>query len=214
MSLNVQRTEIIQTLRNLQNFGFESAIIAGGYVRDHYFNQTPRDVDIFIQNPNYSNEKVGKLGDHLQNMIWTAMKCSYDATGRNPAPDKITKRYEKYKPNKDGSNRITHVYDVTKNWIPFQVILTKIPPVEYVNKYFDFGICRCYCDGVKMRYTPAFMEDMHNRTLTLMSEDMTEKEVTYALNNHLPRLLWRFPNYTVKFTPEVKQIVDKIRNKP
>ena len=214
MSLILQHDEIIQTLRTIQAAGFKSAVIGGGLVRDLYFGQWVRDVDIFVQHPNVSDERVGTIGDNMKVILWQAMKCRNDISGKNPAPDQIINRFEAYKPNKDGSNKITHVFDVMKNWIPYQIVVTKIPPVDHINKYFDFGICRCYCDGVKMRYTSAFMDDMHNKTLTLMADDMTEKEVERSMMEHLPRLIWRFPNHSVKFTPEVKQIVDKIRNKP
>lgn len=206
----LQRAEIVQTLKAFQNAGFKSAIIAGGAIRDLYFGQWIRDVDIFVHNPNMSNEKVGTLGDDFKTLVWQAMDCRND-TSNNPAPDNVQQRFHAYG---DDDHKITHVFDVVKNWIPYQIVFTKIPPADHLNKYFDFGLCRCYCDGVKMRYTPAFMNDMHNKTLTLMADDMTEKEVIRSMMEHLPRLLWRFPNHSVRFTTEVKKIVDKIRKTP
>lgn len=49
-------SEPVRILRRLQQFGYKSAIIAGGAIRDDYTGKEINDFDIFLWDPRLSNE--------------------------------------------------------------------------------------------------------------------------------------------------------------
>lgn len=216
MTHTIRKTdEIIQTLQTLQNAGFKSAIIAGGAIRDLRFDIIARDVDIFIQDPRFSTENV-ELTQHLDRHLdrHTGTAAIGDLLGvtsggrlQRLGDDRVECAS---KDNYDNTN-ITTIYNVMKGYVPYQLIFVKINPVKFVEDEFDFGLCKCYCDGKKLRYLPDFVKDAKNKTLTLVAKNMNMSAMYYALDEHLVRLQSKFPGYKLQIAPWNEEKYSKYR---
>lgn len=194
--------EIIRVLHQIQSTGFHSAVVAGGAVRDIYFNLLARDIDVFIWDPNYSTETV--LDQPWENIVHPDKGPKLIAElMRLRSGDQVKRDFY------GGSDRISAVWNVSKNFFPYQLIFLKRPPLELIDNHFDFGICKCYCDGQKFRFTPHFMQDARNKTITLVGRDMTQKEYEYTMNNHLPRIQEKFPGFTLQTASWNTELVAK-----
>ena len=166
-------SEAIQVLTLLHQAGFESAVIAGGYIRDLYYEKDYKHIDIFVWDPDHSTERVPTQNNtkinRLLNWIGVLNLTDYDT---------IEEVFGTYQAT---AGKITRVFDIKKHHLPFQIILTRKPPVEFIKHHFNFGLCKCYCDGTKITYLPDFITDATNKTLTVVAEDMTEEEFDYCL---------------------------------
>lgn len=47
------------------------------------------------------------------------------------------------------------------------LIFTECDPVEYVTKYFDFGICKAWYDGEFVNMSGEYTTDVNNKTITM-----------------------------------------------
>ena len=200
MNRNLIPQDVVNTLHILHANGFPDAIIAGGILRDGYFNQMFKDVDIFIHRVSYRN-KVNE--DTWIDALELNIGNQYDP---KYLKDFVRRDHAQY-PSPDTT--ITAMWDVLKNLIPYQIILTKIPPIEYVEQKFDFGLCKVYYDGTKVRFLPDFMHDARNQTLTLVGQNMSQEEVEYSMNEHLDRIQYKYPNFRVKVAAHNQKLVDK-----
>jgi hypothetical protein len=201
--------EIVKPLQWLQAAGFKTAIIAGGCLRDLYHQRYPRDVDIFLWDPELSNETtpfaelvankkenpghVWRTG-HAADRIWIDLMRLEDF-------DVIEQKFDDYHEQK---GKITAVWDIWKSDINFQLIFTKTPPLEHLNNNFNIGLCKVYCDGTKVRFTGDFMKDASNKTLTICAKNMTEQEYEFTINQHIPRLKKKY-NYKVVHTSDTEK---------
>lgn len=206
--------EVVRTLHLLQNAGFKSAIIGGGAIRDLYFEIMPRDIDIFLWDPNYSDENIDEETKKIvhpttthpkvgTNVIWNIMKLRSTYSFHH-VDDDVRRIYSNY-----GDSRVTVIWDVMKNLLPFQLVFLKDRPVDYVEDHFDFGLCKCYCDGEKFRFTPDFNRDVKNKTITLVAKDLTEEEYRYAMEQHLPKVKDKYPGFRVQVAPWNEPLVAK-----
>lgn len=221
MTHTIRKTdEIIQTLQTLQNAGFKNAIIAGGAIRDLRFDIIARDVDIFIQDPRFSTDPPGSIdppgnAELIQYLDrhtgTTAIGDLLGVTSNGRLQRLGDDRVEcASKDNYDNTN-ITTIYNVMKGYIPYQLIFVKINPVKFVEDEFDFGLCKCYCDGKKLRYLPDFVKDAKNKTLTLVAKNMNMDAMYYALDEHLVRLQSKFPGYKLQIAPWNEEKYSKYR---
>lgn len=78
-----------------------------------------------------------------------------------------------------------------------EVITLTMNPTEYVERYFDLGICKAYFNGSKVHYTPDFMRDVRGKTITLCGE-MSPNQLYRSLNKHTGRMLQKFPGYDLR----------------
>lgn len=199
--------EPIAFLRHLQQH-FPDAVIAGGAIRDTYFDILPRDYDIYIQDPGF---KSGRREPKRYTCKHLAKICDlhlYDNRphGYYPTDDAITTAFRNdYQYG--GCNFVTQIYDVVKNLVPYQLIFVEYPPIEYLNKYFDFGICKAYCDGHRLRYTKDFMYDAKNKKLTLVGEVTSQFQYDWLMEHHLPKLKSKFPSHTVQHAEHNKKYI-------
>jgi len=199
--------DLIKPLAYLQKAGFESAIIAGGCFRDIYHGWMPRDIDIFVWDPTFSNETTPfkELSDNRKGNpghVWrtgTNVDSIWVDLFRLDDFDVIEQKFGEYDEN---GGKITAVWDIYKSSIPFQVIMTKIPPLEHMEQNFNIGLCKVYCDGTKVRFTGDFMRDAHNKTLTICAKNMTQQEYNFTQDIHIPRLKDKFPNHKVVHTQD------------
>lgn len=194
--------DIVRVLKALHRYGFKSALIAGGAVRDLYFEILPTDIDIYVWDPAHSKEVIPGLKSTDWNDFWTKV-FNLNVKGSPGRSPYIRDRIEFHRDNSAyaSGTAITGVWDMMKNMIPFQIIMTKVKPEVYVNEYFDIGLCKAYCDGTKFRYTPCFMRDMRHKTLTIVGQHMTLGQMKHTVHNHLPRMTHKFPGYQLRVEP-------------
>lgn len=175
-------------LHQLHRVGYKSAIIGGGAIRDAYFDRPPNDIDIYVWASDASNETIDSSYRHLDEKKLVTL-FNLDAA------DQVKRLGQSY------SDRVIHiksvfsVYNDTLDMV-YQIIVLNKSPIEYVTRYFDIGLCMCYCDGVKMRYTNNFIRDAQQKTLTICGE-LTEQEYNTTINQHLDKMKLRFPNFIV-----------------
>lgn len=198
--------DFVKPLTWLQQAGFHSAIIAGGAFRDLYHEIYPRDIDIFAWDPNFSKETTPF--EELKNNrkenpghVWrTGPDC--DKIWANLFQledyDEVEQRFGEYD---EQEGKITAVWDIFKTQTNFQVIFTKLPPIEHMEQHFNIGLCKCYCDGQKIRYTNDFVNDATNKTLTIVGKNMSHGEYRHTIDQHIPRLRQKYP-YPVRYSAE------------
>jgi len=190
--------QVLHVLVLLHKAGYESAIIAGGAIRDAHGHKPIKDIDIFIHTPSISRDSamyvtIGSLSRILE------LKPS-DAIIQNPAPDNYAD---------DPEHIIAELFDVGKNDIDFQLIFLTIPPIEYVNDWFDIGLCKAYYDGTRVHYTSDYVTDATNKTLTIVGKHLNTGP---AIDERIKRLQLKYPEYVVKFAPHNDHICrDMIR---
>jgi hypothetical protein len=206
----------IKVLHNLQRlFGTNNAILAGGALRDDYMDKSDEisDYDIFIHtNNNLLHPKNTLIDEYVKN--------------RKSFEDYIIKRVFPHCSNfdqlfdstymtcedqldccgdiKPGPNsQVLGVWEIDDhNDNVYQLVFTKLNPVDHINKYFDIGFCKVYCDGTKIRYTTDFLHDAKNRQLTIVGDDMTADQVEYTINHHCDKIQWKYGNSFRIVVPE------------
>ena len=197
-------TDNVWVLEQLHRIGYTSAVIAGGAVRDAYFHKIIHDIDIFYQiNPSnpedlHNRTKVVKLLELDTVDTTPADEAGMVFTFFDYADDFIVLFDGKRRTKKSyySSPHIKSVVEVGKDESIYQLIGLSCDPLTYINQYFDVDLCRCYCDGQRMRYTQAFLNDAGQQTITI-SGDLTVGEYRYSLKNHIPRLRRYYPNFRV-----------------
>jgi len=194
--------EIIQTLRLIQQHGFRSAVIAGGAIRDTYFNQLPRDVDIFVYDPGLSGEEImyPYTGTVDSNFLTQCFRLDRTSNPRRASSDRVTRASNSIC-SYGSLHGVTSVWDVMKDCVPYQFITLSAPPIDWVNQSFDFGLCKAYYDGEKIRFTSDFMFDMQHKQLTIVGKTLTLGQMVHAIDVHAPRIQTRYPAYTVVPAP-------------
>lgn len=201
--------DMVRSLRQLQRQGFVHSLIAGGAIRDMYFQRPIKDIDIFLWDPDVKgnteknltagigiNEKsITKLMDLDVNQSWYRRDF---ATRSGLGED------EEYAVTK----HVTQVWSVVKNEIPYQLIFLNIKPLEFVENHFDLAICKAYCDGYKIRYTKDFSIDAQRQTLTICSHGLTQRHFDYILETYLPRIKEKYPSFVPKVASHNAKFVD------
>lgn len=198
-------SENISFLKKLKRFlADDDVIIAGGAIRDAYFEKPISDIDIYYQHsldrgvdgPQLENsETLKKL---LLPLAKAGSIASVDVKAVTPRDSRGWKPSDYY-----SFRFIRSIVDVVHSGQRYQLMATSMPPVEFVQKHFDVNLCRCWYDGVRMRYTGAFLRDARNKTLTIEGE-MTKGEYKTMLNIHIPKLKEKYPDFTVIDTLRTK----------
>lgn len=176
----------------LQDFGFTSAIIAGGAIRDDFMEKEITDYDYFLQDPSCSVE-LSSVPTFNEETVFTKIFG--------------TKDFEVVLDGTYGNN-INKVFELRGDYGVYQLIYTQIAPIQHVEKYFDIGFCKAYCDGKKIRYTQDFLEDYRNKTFTIVGEDMTQTQFDYSLDYHVEKLHWKYPSYPIRIADHNKRLFD------
>ncbi len=211
MSIKLEnKYRIDQILGTLSKLGYRSSIVAGGVVRDAYFNLPINDIDIYIQHPNFMDNKpatahcydVGMLAvfgrsdvnllDHMHgeffNHLFTNKTTKPSHSGVNHQND-IVEIFSAYEPGPSYTR------------IEYQLIFTKDKPVNFVNDNFHIGLSKAYYDGQRMRFTHDFMHDADNKLLTVMGKNMTRTQFERIKTHYLPKMRQKFPDHDVKLAP-------------
>ena len=188
----------VDPLKLIQNAGFTSAIIAGGAFRDLYHNIEPKDIDIFVWDPEFSDEQPEwqHTTAFTNDDDDTSIRCWRTILELDPE-DSITLIYGEYS---SFCARNTAVWDIWKSGINIQIIFTKTKPVDHMHRYFDIGLCKCYHDGHKVHYTDDFMTDANNKLLTIVAPYMTREEYATTMHVHVPALRKKYPHHVLVAT--------------
>jgi len=217
MGLNIKPTDhMIQTLKLIQNAGHTTAIIAGGAIRDTYHDTLVSDIDIYIQHPSciMSDEvkadctPIQPFQHHEWYDYWSKITKLRSPQARSFNNDQVRWSYSQYEAPNDTNrnNEILAVWDIFKGFNMYQIIFTSVNPIDYVNRRFDFGLCKAYCDGSRVHFTSDFMSDSMNKTITLVGEDLSDQQVQYALSDHLPKIHEKYPGYRLIVPDEYSHV--------
>jgi len=188
----------VKIMKDIHNSGWKSAVIGGGLVRDAFLKKPHKDVDIFLFDPLFSGE-TPFIPQHDKIAMFVSMGLVDDDQEFTLTPN------DGYY-NSQRTKYITNVWTLETDFDVFQLIFLEIPPIEYVTKYFDVGICMCYFDGIKVRYTHEFLTDFNNKTLTICGR-MSEQEFLKTLRGHVRSLRKKLPGFKVKVAPHLQQYV-------
>jgi len=185
-------------IRKLESIAAEnpSSIIAGGFVRDTELGVGFKDIDVYIPGASsrLTQRKLDKLG---------AYRTSGDYSGSNIYTYQI----------KDSDINLVVVKDA-RNQEDLH---------NYVRRTFDVGLCMCWInlnDG-STYLTPEFIEDRDHKTLTIyysniyaesfgpcirlptMIFDKDPGVLLRVLDEHVPRLLKKYPDYGVRINYDI-----------
>lgn len=201
--------DMVRTLRHLKRQGFVNALIAGGAIRDMYFQQPIKDIDIFLWDPDVKGNAEGNLTinhriDEKGIIKLMDLDVSQSWYRRDFATRSGLGEDEEYAVTK----HVTQVWSVVKNELPYQLIFLNIRPLEFVEKHFDIALCKAYCDGHMIRYTKDFSNDANHQTLTICSHGLTQRHFDYICEAYLPRIKEKYPNFVAKVAPHNEKFLD------
>jgi len=204
----------LEVLRLVHKCGHPEAIIAGGAPRDTYHNQMVRDYDIFL-NMKATNGMTHTMAHWEKVLGLHRGKYAFD--------DHVRFTQSSYQQANDLGPRIIRIFDVVKNYTPFQLIFVDVPPVEFVENYFDIGLCKCYVErathitgkerSLRIHYSNDFLQDSLNKTLTICGRDMTKAQFEYTMKNHLPRIQYKYPTHSVRVAPHLQHLKEWYDNR-
>jgi hypothetical protein len=120
---------------------YPSAIIAGGYLRDLYLGKTPKDIDVWLPDGEYSSKTL----------------CGHRGISDSEYQRSVTGVF------KDGDYEIIEV-----DWNRYAPLLLGGPFWKFVIERFDMGICQIAWDGIDLHTTEAFKKDVENKTITYL----------------------------------------------
>lgn len=210
-----------RTLVAIQQHGFEDAIIAGGAVRDRYFDIPFRDIDIYVQakyrytvkDPKYNaipSEQAYHVSPISDKQKHNVLKELVGDSFVSPVRD-MNQKFGSYY---EDSNGVVAVWQFIKQGIVYQLIFTNVPPRDFVKDCFDFNICKCYYDGKDFHYLPEFLADVKNHTLTLSVTTLTDNMMCRVLKDHFQRISRKFPNFQLATVPENNEQVARCSTGP
>lgn len=112
---------------------------------------------------------------------------------------------------------------------PVDILITNIPATRYIEK-FDFGICktgvRLICGTTSMMHVfdfpdnakqffnnivfdNHFFNDVESKSVSINLDNRSLKDVQRSIDEHLPRIIAKYPDYTVKWQHTCDQSEDK-----
>ena len=205
----------ISVLRTIQKT-YPTAIIAGGAPRDLFLEQSIKDFDVFVpagsaaQSLTFWRDLFNL--EYMEQDDWTDIQVLAFVGHRNI----IMKAKQTSVPRASGYTHKRHlnqVFDLIIHDVIFQIIVVHIDPKQYVEDWFDFGLCKTWCDGKRFHFSGPFMEDVRNRTLTVVQKEMSPKEMEFCLTVRKPRLLSKFPGYRFQVAPHLADLYSKTYNR-
>lgn len=143
------------------------ATIAGGYLRDSYYQVPHKDIDIFVN----SSMRRSELGAAFPG--WTISEHDDDE-----------KSY-------DGVSAFQVINLAHSNYDPVQIMTSDdYNTVESVLDKFDFGFCQIAFDGSNVLVTDEFWNDASNNTATFLMDRNRRSNHS----EHENRLRQKYPN--------------------
>ncbi len=214
ISINDPAVRVLRTIHKT----YPKAIIAGGAPRDLFLEQPIKDFDIFV--PVVAGSAAQSVTfwrdlfnlEYVEQNEWTDIQLMAFMGHRNI----IMKATQTSVPRAGGYEHKRHlkqVFDLLIHDVVFQIIVVHIDPKQYVEDWFDFGLCKAWCDGKQFHFSGPFMEDVQNRTLTVVQKDMSTKEMEFCLTVRKPNLLTKFPGYRFQVAPHLADLYSKVYNR-
>ena len=189
---------IKQTLTAFHDVGYTSAIVAGGAIRDSIMNTTVNDIDVYLLDPAHcANSPTDIMNKRILYSIFSHVQHEQDRLIEHSTTAKV-----KYYMN----DLISQVWNVFIGSAKIQVIVLKKDPVDFVLENFNIGLCQAYYDNTSITLTPEFLNDMNNKTLTIVGEKMTQVDMDNTIRFHLPKLRAKFPNFKIQTTKNTRQL--------
>ena len=206
-------SEPVKKVNLLRRVLGQPVIFAGGSLRDDYMGQYDMisDYDIFLQGNNVSHYVLA--GDRLDPLIETIISKVFPNNddycelfgSEYLTPTEQASRSD----SKQGANdQIIGVWEIDDTGVLYQLIFTKEDPVTHLNKYFDVGFCKAYCDGKKIRYTDDFLYDVKHKQLTIVGDDMSKDQVLYTIEHHCEKIQWKYGNFRIVVPPRYQKFVE------
>ena len=81
--------------------------------------------------------------------------------------------------------------------------------MEYVTRYFDVGLCKAYCDGVKLHFSADFMHDTQFKKLTIVTEDIQQDEFNRMMDGHVEKLKQKYPTHALVIPPKYAHLYEE-----
>ena len=184
-----KNTAMFQHLKRIRNAGW-NAIIAGGAIRDTYHDKRVSTIDVFVK---AQKKAIKEMGIEFKSPKWMQYWFNMFKCSAKHQDDVIylgdIETFEKLDRN------IIAVWQVITKGKTYQIILITKDPEKYVEDNFDFGICKAFYDGTKMRFTNDFLMDSLNHTITLYREHLTDKQIEYAVTEHVHKIKKKYPGW-------------------
>lgn len=165
------------------------AVIAGGYARDCYLGQRPKDVDIWF----HSTLHWKSIKKHIEQLLPIGLLDGVSIM--------VLKSL-----HEDAWASV--IFKVSWNRLPVDFICFHKEigeRAENVLQQFDIGLCAIAWNGNKYITADEFVSDNLNNTLTFNAETRKNEDIERVVYEHLPRLLNKYPDYTPAGFPEVSQ---------
>jgi hypothetical protein len=186
-----KKHDYINALLKIQK-DIPSAIIAGGAIRDQYHGKEINDIDIYVPESAtkfYSVDYWTKMFDLKIGQLFSS--DDIELLGEVDDDGEYTEK-----------NHISGVWDISKSGTKYNIIATDIDPIEYVERYFDVGLCKAYCNGKKLHFSADFIHDSKFKRLTLVAEDIEQEEFNRMMDNHINKLQHKYPTHTLVIPPK------------
>lgn len=162
----------------------DSAIIAGGFARDMLLGEDVKDLDIWIKTP-IKKAQLKPISKHVDRL---------------------------FSINRLNDFRLIQLTKFRYKNVDVDVIVVDpkyIPEGKNATHTFDFGICQAWTeDGVVFKGTDLFNNDVENGCITYHQTDYNDARIDRIVNNHLPRLVAKYPIFRVEGLPTVTECND------
>lgn len=213
--------EMEAIITNLQEIGFKSAIVAGGAPRDIYHNKPIKDIDVYLCEPSHNSveinwgllpEREAQLGDYYP--LFLPYLAGVNTLGADISTTKVSNiHFTMKKLGIDGKTNsqgpeephITKIWElVAPNQLTMQFMFVDISPIEFIENYFDVGLCMCYYDGNQLHYTTEFLHDTDNKQFTICGKSLSEQQIARSLQEHIPRLKTKYGWTKIELAPHIE----------
>ena len=148
------------------------AMIAGGAVRDWYFNKTARDLDLYMRMPLQNTSALVKR--YIQFVL---MGTNIRQLERND-PDH----------NYAALPDLKWVYEFEFEGMKVNLMVMEKGVDTEILANFDTSICRCYFDGRESHFTEDFLTTVRTRTI-IIHDNYTGEEA------HIRKLAKYYPQF-------------------
>lgn len=194
-------------LSNLHKMGLNSAIIAGGYIRDSILSKPTKDIDVFILHSEFKQliaRKGLSTADTFAGQTILADagfivndSSALDECDTSNVDGEETIRFVAggYFINGSTSANVEHAF-LTDCGIQVDLIFVDIDPKDHVLERFDIGLCCVHYDGKQLTMPNRFLTDLNDKTITI-KDDLDDRIKSRALHNHVPRVLQKYPDCTL-----------------
>lgn len=178
---------------------FPEAIISGGAPRNWHAGMIAKDVDIFLM-----QDTEGRL----DKIVYDLRKNPDDLIQRKGEPkqsEEITEKLESLAPVTKTvdycSEDIVEVWELELRGERIQWIFIndhRFDNVQsFIEKTFDFEICKAYFDGFDVVLSDGAKDDFKNKTLTFSLSNVTTHNRLYSLPKRTAKMQNLFPSHRV-----------------